>query len=346
MIVNILFFSVGTVFSSRIIDKFGAGAGAAFAVISVLIVILLGEVTPKTIANASSYHFSRLFAIPVFLLHRLLLPIRLFLQKILQASERIAGVAVDKENPDEELKLLFEMGQSSGIISRSENELLAAVIDLPVIKAGEIMTPRVDLISIREDEPTSRLLEIAKEYGHSKVPVRSKDNDELIGWIDAREAFIEPYKELKEFILPGLLISEFDNLDQVLDRFLAHNSWLAIVVDERGASAGILVLTDIISELFGEFGDEDAPPAQIVTKDGKDTYIIHGQLSIREWCHIFNINAQFPGVSTVGGLTTALLGRPAKKGDVVDYAGINIEVLKTEKRRIAKLRVSKGDDRC
>lgn len=328
LVVNILFFTISSTFAMEFVRRYGTTAGAAFGFATLVFLLVFSEVIPKICGAAASYHFSLLAGLPMALLYRALRPVRSALRAILHYFERLANVRPEDDDAADELKLLFELGQNRGVLSRDENGLLTAVVELPEIRAGDIMTSRVDAAAIGQQATREDILQVARESGHSKLLMRGKDSDEFVGWVDAREAFflLQPGDPAERIVRKLLALSEFDRGDQILHRFMEKRERMAVVLDERGASAGILALSDLASEIFGELGDEDVPPAEYVVSDGSNAYLIDGRLSLREWRRLFKIEEEFPGLYSLGGLMSAALGRPPVVGDSVTVAGVGLTV--------------------
>lgn len=340
-VVNILFFAIGSELTVDISRQHGSGAGAGFGICCLLAIIVFGEVIPKSAAAAASYHFSLLAGLPMALLHRLIAPVRAVLKTVIHYIERVCNISVNPEDSGEELKLLFELGQSKGVISADESSLLRAVVDLPQVRAGEIMTPRVDTASVCFSARREELLRVARQAGHSKIPVRELHGEEYIGWVDAREAFfnLKKNESINKIMRKALMLSEFDRGDQIFHRFMESHNGLAVVFDERGATAGIMVLADLAAEIFGELGDEDRKPRESIRRENEDVYIVDGGVSVRELRNLCGLIPEHPGINSVGGLVASLLGRTARVGDIIETGGVKLSVLTLRKKRVGEVRV-------
>lgn len=344
MVVNILFFATSTVIAADIARAFGPEWAVPFGLGCLVLVILLGEVTPKTVAAAAAPFFSRLAALPMFALHRAFRWVRVLLGGVVRGLERAAGITpVSATVSPGELRLLVRMSRADGVISSDEHGLIGEVLELPDIRVREMMTPRVDAVTILDNATVGELLQTARDRGHSKLPVRNAATDEFTGWIDAREAFLRAASEtdpIAPFARAPLFVSELDRADQVLARMQAERCRLAIVVDERGATEGLLTPADVAAEIIGEIGDEDAPPEEAVREDGENAYLVSGGVSVRDWRNLFGVAMPLPRAATLGGLATALLGRPPRRGDAVNLGNVRMEVCATAKRRVRSLRVT------
>lgn len=339
--VNILFFAFSATIAAELLDERGHGVSFAFSLITLLVVITLGEVTPKSVATISRTFFARIVALPMLLLHRLLTPVRIGLGSLVRLLERMLGVRVGRTTVHaQELKMLMELSRKEGLLSAREHEFIREILDLPEVRVREMMTPRVDVVAVDAGADAAYVLARAREQGHSKLPVRDPTKDELVAWIDAREIFVnEATGPITPFVRDPLFVSELDRADQVLTTMRERRVPLAIVVDERGATAGILTLTDLLAEIFGEIGDEDAPVDEPIVEEAENVYRLAGNLSVREWRDLFGVAHPLPRTATMGGLVTALLGRPPHEGDTVALGNLRMEVLRVRKRRVVSLRL-------
>ncbi len=343
MVVNILLFATSAVIAAHLADEFGAGAGLAFNLASLLMVITFGEVTPKALAAVLQLPFARLTALPMYALHRCLSPLRRVLNSIVKLGERLANVAEPSSAAQaEELHLLMQASREQGVISSNEHELIAGVVGLAEVRMREILTPRMDVIYTPATATCGELLDLAREKGHSKIPLRDLRNDEFVGWVDARELFIAGVGEAPAaaFLKEPCFVSEFDRADEVLDKFLDTQERLAFVVDEWGSTVGIVTLWDVISEIFGEIADEDETRHDPMRDLGGGVYLLDGRVSVREWRGLFGVVVALPRAATMGGLVTALLGRSARVGDRISLGKIELTVEEVLRRRPTRLRLT------
>lgn len=350
MVVNILFFACSTVLIGDLTAYYSKKLGEGYThlisiglgIASLLLVITFGEVTPKSVASISRVVFCRIVALPMLTIHRGLWWVRAVLGRIVILLESTLGLGSTHNalNP-EELKLLIEASRADGIISADEHDLITEVLELPDVRVRELMTPRVDVVSVPTGASAEDMLHIARNSGHSKLPVRDTRTDEYIGWIDARGVFIREDASVSERDrLPPVYVSELDRADQVLVRFRKERLRLAIVVDERGGSEGILTLNDLVGVIFGGLGDEDELPAEPVREVGENAYLLSGDVSVREWRTLFGFGSDLPSVATVGGLVSALLGRMPRVGDRVRLGNLSMEVTRTARRRVIEIRLT------
>lgn len=336
MVVNILFFASVTVIGRSIGQRLGNGAELAFGAANLIAVIIFGEITPKTLAAGISRPFAQAVAVPLYALHRVLGPVRWALGGVLLVGERALNLHALEKSAEEELDLLLRASQSDGVISRHEHELLSGVLDLPQVKVLEIMTPRIDAVSVPADTTIADALRVARKHGHAKLPVRNPETEEFTGWIDVRHIFSFPDAgPIAPHVRKALVVSEFDRGNQVLQTFLDKDVRIAVVVDERGGTTGLLTLSDLLAEIVGDIGDEDDIPKQEIISLGSGACLVSGGISLREWCTMFSVPAAtLPHVATLSGLITAQLGRTAAMGDVVNVGPLRLEIRAMRRRRV------------
>ncbi len=336
MVVNILFFANSTMVGRTLGQHYGQGWEFFFGVIALITIIILGEITPKTIAAGAQRHVALFTALPLYLLHKIFSPLRLLLGGVVLAGERALNLKHIEKSAEEELELLLNTSRTDGIITRHEHLLLSGVLDLPQVKVQEVMTPRIDAICAENNDTIADVLQIARKHGHAKLPVRDSNTDEFTGWIDVRHLLAYPETgTIQPHVRSALVVSEFDRADQVLKKFLEHNIRIAIVVDERGSSAGLLTQSDILAEIVGDIGDEDDMPKQEIITEADGSSLISGSMSLREWRTMFDIPADsLPKVATLSGLITTILGRTGRIGDTVDIDKLNLEIKVMRHKRI------------
>jgi CBS domain containing-hemolysin-like protein len=171
--------------------------------------------------------------------------------------------------------------------------------------------------------------------------VRDPESEEIVGWVDARELFVSSASgPIGPHVKKPFFVSEFDRADRMLQLFRQKTIRLAVVVDERGETMGVATLSDVVAEIFGEIGDEDLPAEEPIREVGEASYILAGDVSVRDWRNLVRIAESIPQTATVGGLVTALLGRTARVGDEVELGNLHMEVLGMHGRRISEIRLT------
>ncbi len=347
MAVNVMVYALSAAIASGIGRAFGAGLAFAFSLGSLFMVVFFGEVFPKQLAIASSLPIARLTSLPVWVFYRLLgRPMRV-LNAIVTGLERIF---IPKRNDpqnlrEEELRLLVEQSRKHGVISDGEYMMIDSIVELPDIRIRDFMVPRVDVEPLPPGSNLVHALEVARRRRHCKLPVLSATRDDLAGWVDVRDVYLDRKSaaELEEetaemYLREFHYFSEHDRADQVLEAIKKGGRDLFAVVDERGTVVGYFTLQDIMDEVLGHFGEHGAPPPSEI-REQRGMYILSGRFSVREWRDIFNVTAHTPRSATVGGMVVALLGRIPKIGDEVAVENVTLTVLSTWHNRVGEVGV-------
>ncbi|MCX7934504.1 MAG: hemolysin family protein [Planctomycetota bacterium] len=342
LVVNVLFFAMGTILGNRLAENYGQAAAVVWGLGLLMTVLTFGEITPKIAATAAKIAVSRLVAVPLWGLCRLCRWLHPFLDAVARVALRMANI---KPPPPtvraEELKLLLQASSAEGTITAQERDFICQVIELPEIRMREIMVPRIDCITVAFDADAKEALRLSRQHGHAKLPVRDPKTDDWLGWVDARELFVAGAEgPVALYLKRAIFVSEFDRADQALRLFQETGARLAIVLDERGAAAGLITLADLLAAIFGDYAAPDEAAEPSVREEGPNTYILSGDLRIAEWRALFGVVRELPQVATLGGLVTALLGRLPRTGDGVCLGNISLEVLAMEHRRVRKIRLT------
>ncbi len=344
--VNVLLFSTSYVFFQRLSATHGDWVAPLSAVFSVLMVIVFGEVVPKIVGVGLAYQLA---------------PFSATLVRVAEVATGPIGPAVDwllvrpisrilfgnkpltrepHEITAEELKTLLEMNRRTGHIDANEDQMLREVVNLGYNRVRDVMTPRVEMRAFDISEPAAALYALMRDTRLRKVPVYEGSIDNIIGLIYAKVLFFNPNKSLRELLTPIHFVPEIITCEQVLQHFRRTNSQLAVAVDEFGGVAGLVTLEDVLEAVVGDIAEpheaDDEPELAAVTPG---TYDVSGAMSVRYWAEAFGM-AELPArVATVGGLVMTRLGRPARVGDVVREANVELRVLAVQQRRVLRLRV-------
>ncbi len=332
--VNVLIFVVSYV-------AFGSLTG----LLSVPLVLVFGEVVPKTVGTTLADRLAPLSAALIQSTAAVLGPLArgLDVALVVPLSRLLFGPEHTRREPRlsaEELKMLLELSRRRGVLSWAESRYLREVIDLSGLKVRDIMVPRVEMVTFDIREPVENLRALMRRTRLTKVPVHDGSIDHVLGLIYAKVLFFERDRPLRELIQPVHFVPELISLEQLLEHFRRTRSQIAVAVDEYGGVAGLVTLEDLAEQIVGEIHDpEDAPREPEVVQLSEREFEIAGSLSIHDWVDVFGGEPADPRIATVGGLVISRLGRPARLGDVVRFANLELRVVGVRGRRITRLRV-------
>ncbi len=348
MVINVIYFTFASVATLRL-ESVGAGPAAITLMTlgSLIVIILAGEVSPKVLAFSFPSRFTRTIALPMFLFHRALTPVRrLLASSIIRPLTRLATPSGHEDTTvsTEELRELLSVSERRGILHADETMMLQEIIGLAEVKIREIMIPRTEMVSFDIDRPRAELHALFRETHLTKIPVYRNDLDSIVGLAYARRVFLEPDQPLIRLLQPMRYVSELATVEQLLLDFRRNRSQIAAVVDEFGGTAGIITLEDVLEEIVGDLADaHSAPERPLVEPVSEREFSISGQLPIHDWSDAFGHDLEDDRITTVGGLVLKLLGHVPRSGDRVSYRNITFEVESMQGRRIERLRLSVRD---
>ncbi len=346
MIVNVLFFAATSVLIVRISQKAGTPVAAIGAVVCFSILILFGEILPKSLSYSNSKQVTKIVAGPCFVLVRLLGPVQTLINFLITepATRLLLGPAKASAPISlSQLKLLIEASRQRGLITADENQLLGEIVEFGWLKVRNVMRPRVDMISCDVKTSAEDAARLMAEEGLTKLAVYSDSIDNIVGVASLRDLLLKPEIELEKHLRKVEFIPEQKTVESLLEYFKKMRTDLAVVVDEYGGIAGSVSLDDIIAELLGQTEGEAGKIA--VEQIGPTEYRLAGNLAIHDWAEAFGIEPEESRLSTIAGFTTALLGRIPQQGDVARLKNLKFTVETVRKRRIESVILSVEPDK-
>ncbi|MCP4364614.1 MAG: HlyC/CorC family transporter [Planctomycetes bacterium] len=350
--VNVAFYSTSFVLSQEILRS-GAPNASFWAwsvgLFSLLAVIIVGEVIPKGVAVRIPEHISRVVAVPISVVERLLLPFRIPVTLILDGLGRFFVRGGEKEPyiTTEELKVMLALSERYGVVEPQERTMIHAVLDFGRMRVKDAMVPRVDMTAFDISDPAEDFLELVRETIHKKIPVYEENRDNILGVVYAKDVFLNPDADIRGMIRTVPFVPETKTVESLLREFRREHQQMAIVADEYGGTAGLITLEDILEEVVGEIQDETEGYEEPIRKFGSNKYLVHGSISLMDWCETFGFELD-PVADTIGGYVVSLLGHIPQRNDSATYKNVVFTVKEVRKRRITRLLVEfvkdKGQD--
>jgi putative hemolysin len=346
-VVNILSASVATILFISLLGETW-GPWVATAVMTSLLLVF-GEITPKTLAARYPERFSLAVAPTISRLSIVLAPIASFFSGITRAILRIVGIPIngaDGGPTEDDIRALAALGQRGGQIQEAEREIIDALFHLADRAVREVMTPRLDIVSMGLPLTGDDVRAAVSETGHSRFPVTASDLDELVGIIHVKDLLQRQdagNADLSRLIRPPNYVPETMSVLDTLGLMRARRYAMAVVVDEHGGVEGIVTIKDLVAELVGELQDEFDPGAPAVTALGPRLWIADGRLDIDDLELAVDYNLTDGPYSTVGGFIMALCGRIPDEGDHITDGDFRYTVLAMDRQRIDRVRVERID---
>ncbi len=315
------------------------------------LVVLFGELTPKVWANKNPLKFARIVCIPLYWVNVLFYPIAETITEIIKSA--VSKLHFDKSKSailPEELAELANLSHERGTIIEEEHGLISSIVSFRTVAVHEVMTPRVDMITVSTDTAFEELLQIIAVSGHSRLPLYRNGLDDIIGIVYAKDLL--PYiqnKELREqFSLEkiarkALFIPRTKLISTLMQELQEKKMHISIVVDEYGGTAGLITLEDIIEEIIGEIRDEYDKEENPVNKIDSRSFMVLGKLSIDDLNELLNTNIkpENEDFETVAGLVLNYAGHIPKEGYSFELENHKFTVKEVLKKRIMKVLIEK-----
>ncbi len=328
----------------------GLVPGLAFVIALSLVVFLhmvVGDMAPKNLAIARAEEVALRLARPLGWFVTVFRPVIVLLNEATRLLVRLVRVEpVDEHklvHTPEELVLVLAESRQMGTIPAQDARVMGAALRLSAIDAEAAMTPRVDLTVLPEAASLLDVLDVARETGHTRIPVYHDDIDHIVGLVHVKDVLIRDDDELPRLTVADLLrpipaVPESRDLEQLLRDMLEDRSHAVLVVDEHGGTAGIVTLEDVIEELVGEIEDE-FDTGQRARRAAEQVWIVPGTMRRDEVERLTGIDLGEGESETVSGAMVEQLGRLLERGDRVDVGGWELTVLSLDGRRAAEVEV-------
>ena len=345
-IVNIACASVATLLFVRLL---GEEQGPSVATIVITIVVLIfGEVTPKSIAKESPEKFA-MFAAPFLnVLMIMLTPFNFLFIQWKKLISKIFHTENDYSITEEELLTIVEEAEQEGRIDEQESSLIRSAIEFSEQEAIDILTPRIDIVGVPHDATKEEIAQVFEETNYSRLPVYKESIDHIIGILYQKDFYNLDDEEtsFEHIIRPALFITESKKIGELLQELQNKKSHIAIVLDEYGGTTGIVTLEDILEELVGEIWDEHDEVINEIEKISDTEYIVHGSTNLEDLFEVLDmgmkINEEVEEMEVVtvsGWVMEEVLERIPSKGDVGTWQNLKVTVLEMDENRVEKIKL-------
>lgn len=338
-IVNITATTVGTVLFTKLV---GTAYGPTVSTVVLTVVILLfGEISPKSIAKEHPERFAMASAPILRACLTLLRPLNFFFSQWKRLLRRFIHTDAAEGITEEELITMVSEAESEGGLDRHESELIRSAIEFGDLEAGDILTPRVELVSIPEGASMEEIAAVFAESGYSRLPVCHGSPDDIVGVLHEKDFYAARWRgqtDLTGCIGAVHYTSANTPIDALLRTLQRKKMHMAVVVDEYGGTEGVVTLEDIVEELVGEIWDEHDEVVESIRKQSDGSYLIACTADLGDLYELFSIRGGDCDASTVSGWVIEQLGRLPQAGDHFAADGLDITVTRADSRRALEIR--------
>ena len=341
-IVNIAAASIGTILFTRML---GAERGATVSTIVLTIIVLIfGEVTPKSLAKEMPEKVATAVSPFLVLLMALMTPLTWLFTQWKKLLGRFVNSGEADTITEGELMTMVSEAENDGELTDRESELIRSAIEFDDVEVEEILTPRVDVVAVEDDIPLEELAQTFAESGYSRLPVYHGTIDNIIGVVHEKDFYIARLKKatkIDDLVVPTLYTTGSTQISQLLRTLREQHHHLAVVVDEYGGTEGIITLEDILEELVGEIWDEHDEVTEDFRKQSDGSWLVSGSASVDDLYEELDLPEEEDiDSNTVNGLVQEKTCHLPKVGDrftLGEYDGV---VTRTAKRRVTEVRLT------
>ena len=342
---NIVNLSASSISTSLAIHLFGnTGAGIATGILTFLI-LMFGEVTPKTMATIKADSMSLTVAAPIGLLMKILTPVIFIINKLSLGLMFLLHVNIkdaQKKMTEEELRTIVDVSQENGVIEHEERDMIHNLFDFGDAEAKEIMVPRIDMTFVQADATYQEVLDIFRQDMFTRLPVYEDSTDNVIGIINMKDFLLQ--NDTPEFSVRNLLREPYFTYEHknTADLFLEMRKSsisLAIVLDEYGVTAGLITLEDLLEEIVGEIRDEyDADEEDDITRISDREFYVLGSANLNDVSEALSLHFTSDDYDTIGGYCLGLLDHLPEKNEIIlTDNNILLRIDRMEKNRIERI---------
>ncbi len=346
-IVNITLTAIATVLFTKLYGYYGPTIAT---VITTILVLVFGEISPKSIAKEKPESIAKRVAPTLEIAMLVLTPLtwifgvwKKFVAKILKLEE-------DQGITEEELLTIVEEAETDGNLDEGQSELIQKAIEFNELEAYDVLTPRVDLVAIEVDTPKEDVAALFKYTGFSRVPVYEDDLDNILGVLNQKDFhnyIIGTERTVSEFVKSVVFVATSIKISALLKKMQEAKTHIAVIVDEYGGTAGIVTMEDIIEELVGEIYDEhDGATMQEILQLQDGSYRVQCSANVEKMFDFFDVEAEMD-VTTVNGWVVSELDELPKVGDEFEYEiedkRFRVKVTKADQRKALEINLTVYD---
>lgn len=337
-IVNITAATLATLFFTKLNPEYGATIST---VVLTLVILTFGEISPKTIAKEHAEAWAMTSTPFLRVLSTVLRPLTILFSLLQKGIGKLFHASGDRGITEDELITMVSTAEDEGGLDQNESRLIRSAIEFGDMEVEEILTPRVDIVSISDQASAKELDELISSNRFSRIPVWHESIDTIIGMIhekDFHEAELGDNDSWKHLISPVIYVTTTSPVADLLYEMQRRKMHMSVVVDEYGGTEGLVTLEDILEELVGEIWDEHDEVVERIRKQEDGSYLISCSASIDDVFQLFDLRMD-DDMTTLSAWVIDSLGHIPKIGDQFTYENLQVTVTKLQRMRVLEIRV-------
>lgn len=341
-IVNLTASSLTTILASKVFGSYAVGIATGILTLTILI---FGEIIPKNTAMIYSDKISLIYAKIILFLMKIFTPVVFIIDRLSMGISRLLHIDMSKKGSvmtENELKTYVDVSHEDGVIESEEREIIYNIFDFSDAVAKDIMIPRIDMVSIGLDMGYEEVLNIFKEYMYTRLPVFENDKDNIVGLINIKDFILLSDKEhfqVKDILREAYYTYEYKKTADLMIEMREITANVAFVLNEYGATVGMITLEDLLEEIVGEIRDEyDADEEELIQQIDGHTYLVEGGMKLDDINDALDISLHSEDYDSIGGLIIEHLDRlPEADETIITEDGITLQVKEINQNRIKKV---------
>jgi CBS domain containing-hemolysin-like protein len=345
-LLNVAIAAVSTIIA---IHFFGGHGVAAAIGIGTFMLLVFGDISPKTYALKHAESYSLAVARPLYLFSRIIYPLQVVITWMTDILISLTGKPDEDEKTqitEEEIKSVLDHGEHNGVIKSDEKEMIFNIFELGDTVVTDIMTPRTEIFSLSAEEGVEAVVRRAILSNHSRIPIYEKDPDHIIGILFAKDLLApdieKSVEKIEDLLHECYFVPSTKKIDELLREFQKTARHMAIILDEYGGVDGMVTLDDILEEVVGE--PPDSKNIVEIRKVNEGHYHIPGRLVLEDFNNYFKTTFAHEEIDTIGGFVFHLFGRMPRWGESVTSEGVTFSVRKLKGGSIWQLSVKVSPD--
>lgn len=340
---NIVNIAASSLITILIIDTIGPQYVGVGTIVLTILILIFGEITPKSLASMKSEEISKSVSGIIGLLMKVLKPIIIVLNVITGFFIKLLGGDPDEIRPlvtQEELMTALSVGHEEGILEMEEKDMISNVFEFSDTSLREVMVPRTEMVAIDINAEVDEFLEIYQEAMYSRIPVFEESIDDIAGILYAKDLlFIDKDNfKISDYLREASFSYDFTSTKEVFQEMRNEKTHMMIVLDEYGGTAGLVTIEDLIEEIVGEIEDEYDIEPEIITED-KYTYYVNGAVKIDDINEFLDTEIHSEEFDSIGGYILGELGRFPEQGEVLLVGNIEFTIEETDGNKIEKIKL-------
>lgn len=349
---NLINISASSLATTLTLSLWGNAAVSITTGVLTLVVLIFGEIAPKTFATAYAEKIALIYSGPIRFLMIVLTPVIFVINFIAKGVLRIIGFNPNKHKAtitEDELRTMVDVSREEGVLETDEHEMISNVFDFGESQAKDVMIPRIDMTSVSVDSTFDEIVEVFRQDKYTRLPVYEKSVDNVIGIINVKDLLLCEDKSnfsVRNILRKPYYTYEFKHISELMDELKKTSNNFTIVVDEYGSTVGMITLEDLLEEIVGEIRDEyDEDEEDEIIQINDNEYVISGTTRLGDLEDIINLPKldEDEDYDSISGFIVSQLGRLPQDGDEVKLDNQKLVVDECDKYRIIKVHLYIND---